>query len=243
MKFRILIICFITFFCILNSVSVRAEDGIDDNNTWLNCIFPSENFRGVGKNGFINVNYGNTEISYPAVDDLEKRILGNVYSHQNIYARLDRLEKTVFGNVINASLSERVDKLKEVAPGSYAKNDSNSNITLDQSYQENDDYGYNSTGYYSSLLYDLEKEYLGTVYVSEPNKTRITRLENVLFSQPAEGYSEEERIQRLFAYAESQKSSSEDDYYGDLGQLSQYNNVMKGAQVLSILFMILQFFL
>lgn len=55
------------------------------------------------------------EIGYPAIDELEKKILGGVYAQEDVYQRLNRLETKVFGQATNEPLDERVDRLKAAA--------------------------------------------------------------------------------------------------------------------------------
>ncbi|NLF82357.1 MAG: hypothetical protein GX568_00030 [Candidatus Gastranaerophilales bacterium] len=60
------------------------------------------------------------EIGYPAIDELERKILGGVYAQEDVYERLNRLETKVFGQTTNEPLAERVDRLKAavgISPG------------------------------------------------------------------------------------------------------------------------------
>lgn len=229
MKLRVIITCFFTVLLLFAG---------------FNFPVGAENFSG----NFVNINNGyeqTLEIGYPSVDKLEQKIFGTVYSDQNIYSRLDRLEKSVFGSVNKASLSERVDKLSEVvySGGTYTADKGssrNSNIIIGQNYRGYRSYNNINSGEHSTVLYDLENQLLGTAYPGEPLNTRLTRLESRVFSDSMEGYPVEERVQRLTAYADAKEN---DDFYQDQSQIKQYNNIVKGANALSLIFMILQLFL
>jgi|GEM_PF-2813281 len=235
MRLKTITICFLTVIFLLSGLSSSAteRDGLLDVNT-----------------GYMQDQ--SIEIGYPTVDKLEKKVLGRVYSNQNIYARLDRLEKVVFGRVTNAHLCDRVDKLSETAlPSSKNYSTSRSNLIFGQDYQEKrsyNNYNYNGSQNYSSsqnsdysmVLFDLEKQFLGTTYPAESTNVRLTRLENHLFSESMQNYPVQARIQRLTAYADARDS---DEFYENQAQRKQYKNIVNGARALSVLFMILQFFL
>ncbi len=230
MKIKTVVVCFLVFILSLAGLNSSANQG----------------------NNFINVNNGygfeqNIEIGYPAVDELEKKVFGSVSSGQNIYSRLNRLETAVFGKTSNAHLSERVDRLDKLvlsgrrySTGSSNFNNSNSNIIFGQDYREYGNFSNTSPAEYSIVLYDLEKQFLETAYPSESVNIRVKRLENHLFSDSLDGYPIEDRIQRLTAYADARES---DEFYEDQAQIKKYNNVMRGANAISLLFMILQFLL
>ncbi len=180
------------------------------------------------------------DIGYPAVDEMEARVFGSVYSQENIYKRLDRLEMKVFGRVTKATLSDRVDVLRNaVNPnpienrGGYITDFPPEEIypaaQVPKTKEEQ-----------SIILYDLENELLGTVYITEPVETRIARLEKKVFNQSSENYPAQERLQRLCAYVDAKSS---DQYYDDQSKLRKYANYANGAKAISILFMILQMFL
>lgn len=197
-------------------------------------------------NKFINVNNNyeqNIEIGYPVVDRLENKVFGQTFSDQDLYLRLDRLEKSVFGSKKSVKdLSERVDKLSEVVLNEkiYTAEKEKPNIVFGQNYSEFKNSGGLQRGQYSSALYDLENHYFDTAYPSDPVNLRISRLEKNVFSETMEGYPIEDRIQRLTAYADAQSS---DEFYQDQAKAQQYSNLVKGANALSLIFMILQFFL
>ena len=182
---------------------------------------------------------GSIEIGYPVVDEMEARVLGSIYPKENIYQRLNRLETRVFGNITNASLSDRVDKLKDTVLGvkpepveEYSQPDIMPNLMFSENPQSPEEY--------KIILYELEKKLLGSVYITEPMDTRVARLENRVFSQSSDSYPIDERLQRLCAYADAKDSN---DYYDDQAQLRQYSNVSNGVRALSILLMLLGAFL
>lgn len=176
------------------------------------------------------------DVGYPVVDKIEAQIFGVFYPQENIYKRLDRLETKIFGTPTNAPLSDRVDRLRNSVlgedsppPDEYIPQEQLFDQTFSQMPQSSEEYPF--------VLYELEKKLLGSVYINEPVEYRLSRLEMSVFGQASDSYPPDERLQRLCAYADAQTS---DNYYDDQAQLRKYAN---GAQIFSILFMILQAFL
>ncbi len=252
MKIKSAIICILTFILIFAGIKTLAGEGENLVN-----------------NGYVyEKDEQSVSIGYPAVDKLEVKVFGQAYPGQNIYSRLDRLETSVFGRKNNANLSERVDRLDEYLFGSkrytigsnsesfnnYSSSNSfsngfnnrnsyssgGSNITFGSGYRDTSRFGDLSSSEYSGVLYDLENEFLNATYSGEPANVRVTRLENHLFSSSMEGYPMEDRIQRLVAYADARDS---DDFYDDQVKTAKYSQFANGANAISLLFMILQFFL
>lgn len=178
------------------------------------------------------------DIGYPVVDEIEKRVFGVAYPQENIYKRLDQLEYRVYGNVTQAALIDRVDRLRDTILGKPAHEESDyaaeaaPNMIFSQAPKSQDEF--------SIVLYELEKKFLGTVYIAEPPNMRIARLERVIFQESSDSYPMDERLQRLCAYAQAKESGT---YYEDQSKLRQYANMANGVRVISILFMILQAFL
>ena len=64
-----------------------------------------------------------SDVSYPAVDEMEKQIFKQAYPTQDIKTRLSNLEKKAFNKTYNDDLSTRVDRLKaEIKPPSLMNN-------------------------------------------------------------------------------------------------------------------------
>jgi len=188
----------------------------------------------------VNAENISVDIGYPAVDEMESRVFGAAYPQENIYNRLDRLETRIFGGVTNAALSDRVDVLRNaVNPepvekrGGYMTDFSAEEIfpqtQVPQTREE-----------ISILVYELESQLLGTVYISEPVEMRVARLERKVFRQSNDNYPVQDRLQRLCAYIDAKNS---DQYYDDQSKLRQYSTYANGAKAISLLFMILQMFL
>ncbi len=223
MKLKAVLICLLVFLMSLQGLSSYASENE------LNGI----------NNGYDT----GVTIGYPTVDKMEQKTFGTVYADQDIYTRLGRLEQSVFGTASDASLIDRVDRLSEMLdsgrnyPATVA---SSPNIRFGQNYRQYSNF-YNTSGTrYSLDLYDLERQFLGTAYPDEPVDIRLTRLENHLFSGASDNLPVEERVQRLIAYSDAKDS---DEFYDNQAQINQYNALMKGANAISLLFMILQFFL
>ncbi|HSA06600.1 MAG TPA: hypothetical protein P5556_05435 [Candidatus Gastranaerophilales bacterium] len=218
MKFKILLISFLIIILSLPAVNAQAQS----NNSASYEEDQSE-----------------VKIEYPAVDALEKKVFGSAYTDQDIYIRLNKLENSVFGKIATDSLSERVERLTEAVSGTRQSLDTrlNNNTVLGENYKEFGTFDNSNSAEYSITLFDLEKQFLGSVYPSDSLDVRVTRLENKVFSESSEEYSMEERIQRLSAYADA---SNPDDFFEDQAQAQKYNNIITGAK---FLFMMLQFFL
>lgn len=181
------------------------------------------------------------DIGYPAVDEMETKVLGAAYPQENIYTRLDRLEYTIFGAATKAPLSDRVDRLRSTV---LAETPQAAEPQKGYTASTMPSYFYSQTQQSSQeqsiILYELEKKLLGTVYINEPTEVRVSRLERIVFQASSDNYPVEERLQRLCAYADAKDS---DQYYNDQAKLNQYANVANGVRVISLLFMILQAFL
>lgn len=60
-----------------------------------------------------------SDVSYPAVDELEQKVFNQTYPKQDIKTRLSNLEKKTFNKTYSDDLSARVDRLKaEIKPQS-----------------------------------------------------------------------------------------------------------------------------
>jgi len=277
MKNKFFTVYFMIIFLLLTGLNALAEEFVisennitnsqptcynTEKNHWLNYIFKTNQPEIQSQNvndDYYSYQQDNVAIDYPAVDELEKKILGKIYPEQDIYIRLNRLETSVFGGVTTASLSERVEKLRDVVPekntftasrlgftsGNFSGSQSfsggnlsssNSSTSFTPNYAKYNNPGSN----YAAALYELEKEFLGQTYSSEHVESRLIRLENEVFSSTSEDSPMEDRINRLSAYADARDSN---DFYENQTSLRNYNNMASGAKALSILFMILQFLL
>ena len=252
MKNKRFLVYFSILFILFLSINVSAKNVFNNScekTHWLNYIFNTNQNEVMVQ----NTSSESLAIEYPAVDELEKTILGRIHPEEDIYIRLNRLETSVFGGVTAASLSERVDKLKKVVPESkqYTANKNNyynnskfrnrnPAMSYAGSYSKHNDLGSNYVPNYAVELYELEKEFLGQTYSNESMEVRLTRLEKEVFDSSSEDYPVEDRIQRLSAYADARDSN---DYYEDQKAMRDYSNMASGAKALSVLFMILQFLL
>jgi hypothetical protein len=172
------------------------------------------------------------EPGYPVVDEIEQKALGTTYKNEDIYKRLDRIEKAVFGGVSDATLSDRVDNLKNKVLGNYTQQNSNESFSSDSESMNIVDSD-NLEGEVSRL----ENTVLGMQFSNETIENRLARIETQIFGKPDDNYSVEERIQRLKSFTDA---SQADDYYKDQAQAQTLNNAAVGVRIFSILFMILQ---
>ena len=64
-----------------------------------------------------------SDVSYPAVDEMEKQVFNQAFPKQDIKTRLSNLEKKTFNKIYTDDLSTRVDRLKaEIKPQSLIDN-------------------------------------------------------------------------------------------------------------------------
>lgn len=188
-------------------------------------------------------------VSYPVVDKMESKVFNQMYSKENIYARVTRLEKEVYKKAnTNDTLDARVNNLRLAILDKTTNQDiigysNDSNDSYDNSYKEsnsnnNQDYEYNSPkkskeDYFNMELTSLEKVILNDSYTTDSADSRLNRLEAKVFQRNFSNDDSSDRLQRISAAATAKKSSSQYDN----------NKLMKrlntGAQIGTILLMIL----
>lgn len=203
-----------------------------------------------------------TNIQYPAVDELEMRVFKQVYQSKDIKQRLTDLETKTFGkNFTQDDLATRTDRLKaEIKPESLMNNaiaqSSNSFydddvITLDKDYHldrydspyEFDYDAYNTAqktasrgSFFSgkkSNINSIENTILKRTYPNETMDKRLSRLERTIFGTEFQNEDNQSRLERISVAYKAQKSSSK----YDMNKFGR--NMATAMQIGTILLMVL----
>ncbi len=137
-----------------------------------------------------------TYSSYPALEKLEMKVFGKSFSDENIYSRLDKLEMQVFQMKYSDELNNRVTRLSEKILGINTE----SRIATDaDNIQSGSDI--------MQMINQLEMQSFKRTFDGDTIDSRISRLENFVFSEPFPDASPRERLDRLSTVMEAQKSS------------------------------------
>ena len=203
-----------------------------------------------------------TNIQYPAVDELEMRIFKQVYQSKDIKQRLTDLETKTFGkNFTQDDLATRTERLKaEIKPESLMNNAiaQSSNtfydddvVTLDKDYHldrydspyEFDYDAYNMAqnasrhNHFSigkkSDINSIENTVLKRTYPNETLDKRLSRLERTIFGTEFLDEDEQTRLERISAACKAQKSASK----YDMNKFGR--NMATAMQIGTILLMVL----
>jgi hypothetical protein len=142
---------------------------------------------------------GNTSIQnqsqYPHVDDLEKVILGRIFTADAITDRLVRMENKAFSSASNdPDLSARIDALDAYVAKSFHRSlvRTDDNVS-EASVAAQTDYPH---------VTDLEQIILGQTYAAEALPDRLGRMETKVFGKISESSDLSERTDALESYAE-----------------------------------------
>jgi len=152
-----------------------------------------------------------SNVSYPAVDELEEMVFDKKFQGEDIKKRLSKLEMKTFGKEFNDDLATRTDRLKaEIKPKSLIDNQiaQSSNEFYDdyvppmasdynlQGYNPMDSFDYNSFNARQQALADqYQNSYLPPV--SSDKKYSLNSLEKGILSQSFKNDTTENRLSRL----------------------------------------------
>lgn len=161
-----------------------------------------------------------SDVSYPAVDELEKQVFNQSFPKQDIKTRLSNLEKKEFNKTYNDDLSTRVDRLKaEIKPPSLMDN-----RVAQSSNEFYDDYvppvrsDFHLNKYVAPNEFDYEAyndmnnrraQRYDDMY-SSPKKASLSTVEKKLLKQNYAQDSTENRLARLENYMFGTEFSSDD---------------------------------
>ena len=176
-----------------------------------------------------------SNIQYPAVDEIELITFNKVSNNQNIKARLSALEQNVFGKIYTDDLATRVDRLKaQVKPKSLMNNaiaQSSNDFFEDEGFQLEQNYHldrYESPNRFDFDTYNrmqnnsifggrkanlttVENNVLRRTFQNDKMDSRLSRLENRMFGTEFTDDDEQTRINRITSAYKAQKNSSKYD--------------------------------
>ena len=186
---------------------------------------------------FENEEMADSDIQYPAVDELEKKIFNATYPKKSVRDRLSALEKRAFGQSFDDEddLSARVDRLKaEIRPDSFMNNAIAQSdnayydgdvIELDKNYHlDRYDPGYFDYDEYNRLqnrkmsapvkpanLASVEKSVFNQSFKNDDMESRLSRIESAMFGTEFSNDDTQTRINRISSAYKAQKSASKYD--------------------------------
>lgn len=197
-----------------------------------------------------------SNIQYPAVDELEKMVFNTAYPKKDIRERLSALEEKTFGQKFEDDLSTRVDRLKaEIKPNSFMNNaiaqssndfyngaipELDRNYHLDEYMPEEFDYeAYNAR--HNPPKRTLKKANISTVekslfkhsFQNDSMENRLSRVESAMFGTEFSSEDTQTRLNRISSAFKAQKSASK----YDSNKFSQ--NMATAVQIGTMILMIL----
>lgn len=150
-----------------------------------------------------------SNVSYPAVDELEQMVFNQTFPKTDIKARLSKLEQKTFQKEYNDDLSTRTDRLKaEIKPQSLMDNQiaQSSNDFYDEDvpplgadyhlnqYQSPNTFNYNN---FNSRQQMMRQSYQDDDYNAAPKKVSLSAVEKSVLKQTYNNETTEHRLARL----------------------------------------------
>ena len=181
-----------------------------------------------------------TNIQYPAVDELENKVFKQKYPQKDIKQRLSDLEQKTFGKTYtNDDLATRTDRLKaQIKPDKFMNNaiaqssnyfyDDGDSITLDKDYhldryESPVEFDYDS--YNNSQNYDYNRSYNT---FPRNKKTNLASIEKSVFNRSYKNDTTANRLKRLESSMFG-TSFNEDDEQTRLNRLSSAYEAHKSS--------------
>lgn len=151
-----------------------------------------------------------SNVTYPAVDELEQRVFNKISQGEDIKKRLSKLEMQTFGKEYNDDLATRTDRLKaEIKPQSLIDNQiaQSSNEFYDDyvpplgadyhlnKYQPFDTFDYDN---FNARQNSMQQAYQGDSYSTpSPKQYNLSTVEKNILRQTYKNDSTENRLARL----------------------------------------------
>lgn len=175
---------------------------------------------------------GDSNIQYPAVDELEMNIFKQTFPKKDIKQRISALEEKAFGKSYNDDLANRVDRLKaEIRPQSFMHNniaqssnaffDENDVIPLEKDYYldryespnrfDYDAYNAAHRPTKKANINSIENKILKRTYQNDSMEDRLSRLESAMFGTEFPDDSQESRLNRISSAYNALKTSAKYD--------------------------------
>lgn len=184
-----------------------------------------------------------SNITYPAVDELEKLVFNKTFPKDDITKRLSNLEKKTFNKTYNDDLNTRTERLKaELKPQSFMDNSiaQSSNAFYDQNdvvplggdfhmnkYMQHEPYDYSAFNARQRALAD-EYDNNAPLFNREPKKASLSTVEKKLMKQNFNDDTMENRLARVEQYMFGTVFGG-DDQQTRLNRISSAYNAEKSA--------------
>lgn len=165
-----------------------------------------------------------SNVSYPAVDELEQKVFNKTFAKDDIEVRLSNLEKKTFNKTYNDDLSTRTERLKaELKPQSLMDNQiaQSSNSFYDQDdvvplggdyhmnkYMQHDPFDYDSFNSRQNAMYGGGQG--SSMFGGTPKKASLSSVEKKLMKQNFSNDSMDNRLARVEQYMFGTVFDSED---------------------------------
>ena len=163
-----------------------------------------------------------SDVSYPMIDEMENRILKQVYKNENIKNRLARLEQKVFSKTYNDDLSTRTERLKaQIRPQSFmdSKVAQSSNYFYDDELVDSSDTVYHLNKFVPQNSFDYEayndsqrraaKFY--DDYSSQSRPVSVSAIEKKLYKHSYNNDPTDKRLARIESSMFGTQFSSDDE--------------------------------
>lgn len=185
-----------------------------------------------------------SNVSYPAVDELEKVVFNKTFPKDDISVRLSNLEKKAFNKTFADDLNTRTERLKaELKPQSFMDNQiaQSSNAFYDQDdvvplggdfhmnkYMQHDPYDYSEFNARQNAMFNDDYGNSSSLFDREPKKASLSTVEKKLMKQNFNNDSMENRLARVEQYMFGTVFES-DDQQTRLNRISSAYNAQKSS--------------
>ncbi len=182
-----------------------------------------------------------SNITYPAVDELEKEVFKKTFGSQDITVRLSNLEKKTFNKTFNDDLNSRVERLKaQIAPETIMENRmADANTFFDEDnyvvpkggtfhmnrYESPDRFDYDAFNARSNAMFE---DYDYNYSARPPKKASLSTVEKKLMKQNFSKDTMENRLARVESYMFG-TVFDKDDTQTRLDRISSAYNAQKSA--------------
>lgn len=183
-----------------------------------------------------------SNVSYPAVDEMEQKVFKKTFPKDDISVRLSNLEKKTFNKTYSDDLSTRVDRLKaEIRPDSLMSNSiaQSSNTFFDQDdtlplgsdfhmnkYSQPDRFNYDAFNARQNAMYQDDFDNFSSPKPAK--KASLTTVEKKLLRQNFDGDTMQNRLARIEQYMFGTVFDS-DDEKTRVERISSAYNAQKSA--------------
>ncbi len=185
-----------------------------------------------------------SNVSYPAVDELEKTVFNKTFPKEDITVRLSNLEKKAFNKTYSDDLNTRTERLKaELKPQSFMDNQiaQSSNAFYDQDdvvplggdfhmnkYMQHDPYDYSEFNARQNAMFNDDYAGSSSVFDREPKKASLSTVEKKLMKQNFKDDTMENRLARVEQYMFGTVFDN-DDEQTRLNRISSAYNAQKSS--------------